>query len=115
MGRLANGELSQSSRAIKWRANKTVKNARIALEKQGKELIIGGDVVMSSKAHVPRKPDSDAIGVFSDDTSPAGPTESAIESDAQTYYCNNCRGTVHQGEERCGVCEQRLDWARVER
>jgi hypothetical protein len=113
MGRLANGELSQSSRSIKWRANKQLKNAAIALEKQGKELIIGGDVVMPSKTHVPRKPDSDAIGVFSDDTSPAGPTESAIESDAQAYHCNNCRATVHQGDEACGVCEQRLNWAGI--
>jgi len=114
MGRLPDGELSQSSRAIKWRANKTVKNARIALDKQGAtELIIGGDVVMPKKTVVPHEPDSDAIGVFSGDTSPAGQTESAIESDAQPYHCNNCRATVHQGDEACGVCEQRLNWAGI--
>ena len=113
MGRLPDGELSKSSRAIKWRANKTVKNAQIALEKQGAtELKIQGDVVMPSKAKA-TKPASDAIGVFSDDTPPAGQTESAIESDAQAYHCNNCRATVHQGDEACGVCEQRLNWAGI--
>ena len=111
MGRLPDGELSKSSRAIKWRANKTVKNAQIALEKQGAtELIIGGDVVMPSKAKA-IKPASDAIGVFSDETTPASQTESAIEADSQPYHCNNCRATVHQGDEACGVCEQRLNWA----
>jgi len=114
MGRLSDGELSNSSRAIKWRANKTVKNAQIALEKQGATgLIIGGDVVMPKKTVVPHKPETDAIGVFSDDTSAAGQTESAIESDTQSYHCNNCRATVHQGDEACGVCEQRLNWAGI--
>ena len=113
MGRLPDGELSQSSRAIKWRANKTVKNAQIALEKQGATgLIIEGDIVMPPKAKT-TKPASDAIGVFSDDTSTAGPAESAIESDAQPYHCNNCRATVHQGDDACGVCEQRLNWAGI--
>ena len=113
MGRLPNGELSQSSRAIKWRANKTVKNAQIALEKQGAtELIIGGEVVMPSKAKT-TKPDPDAIGVFSDDTTTAGPTESVTESNTQAYHCNNCRATVHQDDEACGAREQRLNWAGI--
>jgi len=114
MGRLPDGELSQSSRAIKWRANKTVKNAVIALEKQGAtELIIEGGKVMPPKTKV-TKPEPDAIGVFSDDTTPAGRTESAIEieSDAH-YYCKNCRATVHLGDEACGVCEERLNWAGI--
>jgi len=59
------------------------------------------------------KPEPDAIGVFSDETTPAGPTESAIESDTQAYHCNNCHATVHQGDEACGVCEQRLNWAGI--
>jgi len=113
MGRLPDGELSQSSRAIKWRANKTVKNAQIALEKQGAtELIIEGGKVMPPKKTA-TKPAPDAIGVFSDDTPPAGQTESAIESDSQAYHCNNCRATVHQGDEVCGVCERLLNWAGI--
>jgi len=109
MGRLANGELSQSSRAIKWRANKTVKNAQIALEKQGAtELIIGGEAVMPAKKTV-TKPAPDAIGVF---TNPE-PIEIATEADPQAYHCNNCRATVHQGDEACSVCEQRLNWAGI--
>jgi len=112
MGRLPDGELSQSSRAIKWRANKTVKNAQIALEKQGAtELIIGGDVVMPKKTLIPHQPEPDAIGVFSGENSQAGQTGFATESDPQQYHCNNCRATVHQGDEACSVCEQRLNWA----
>ena len=110
MGRLPDGELSQNSRAIKWRANKTVKNAQIALEKQGStELIIGGDVVMPSKAKT-TKPGPDAIGVFTDPE----PIEIESESEGQPYHCNNCRATVHQGDEACSVCEQRLNWAGIE-
>jgi hypothetical protein len=109
MGRLPDGELSQSSRAIKWRANKTVKNAKIALEKQGAtELIIEGEKVMSTE---PKKTKlvSDAPGVFTD---PA-PVEIVAEPDTQAYHCNNCHATVHQGDQACGVCEQRLNWAGI--
>jgi hypothetical protein len=112
MGRLADGELSHSTRAIKWRANKQLKNAAIALEKLGSELIIEGGKVMPPKAKV-TKPEPDAIGVFTDDNPPAGKTESVIESDSQAYHCNNCRATVRQGDEACGVCEQRLNWAGI--
>jgi len=112
MGRLADGELSHSTRAIKWRANKQLKNAAIALEKLGSELIIDEVKIMPPKPKA-TKPDSDAIGVFSDDTNPAGPTESVIESDSQAYHCNNCRATIHQGDEACGVCERRLNWAGI--
>ena len=107
MGRLKHGELSQSSRAIKWRANKAVKNAAYALEQQGAtELIIEGDAVAPSKAKK-TKPAQNAIGVFTPEPVEIEPQE------AQAYHCNNCRGTVHQGDEACSVCEQRLNWAGV--
>jgi len=108
MGRLKHGELSQSSRAIKWRANKAVKNAAYALEQQGAtELIIEGEKVMPPKKTA-TKPAPDAIGVFTD------PEPVGIELEgAQAYHCNNCRATVRQGDEACGVCEQRLNWAGV--
>jgi len=107
MGRLSDGELSQSSRAIKWRANKQLRNAAIALEKQGAELIIEGEKVMPPKTKA-TKPAPDAIGVFTD------PEPVEIEPEgAQPYHCNNCQGTVHQGDEACGVCEQRLNWAGI--
>ena len=105
MGRLADGELSQSKRAIKWRANKAVRNARIALQKQGAELIIEGEQIVPPKKTT--KPAADAIGVF---TPESGPVEIETVTD-QEYHCNNCQGTVHQGDEDCGVCEQRLNWA----
>ena len=108
MGRLADGELSQSKRAIKWRANKQLRNAAKALEAQGSELIIEGEKVMPPKKTVARAA-PDAIGVFTD------PEPVEIEPEgAQTYHCNNCQGTVHQGDEACGVCEQRLNWAGIE-
>jgi hypothetical protein len=107
MGRLADGELSQSKRAIKWRANKQLRNAAIALEKQGAELIIEGEKVMPPRKTA-TKPAPDAIGVFTD------PEPVEIEPEgAQSYHCNNCQGTVHQGDEACGVCEQRLNWAGI--
>jgi len=108
MGRLKHGELSQSSRAIKWRANKAVKNAVYALDQQGAtELIIEGDTVAPPKAKK-TKLEPDAIGVFTDPE----PVELELEGD-QAYYCMNCRATVHQGDEACGVCEQRLNWAGI--
>ena len=107
MGRLADGELSQSKRAIKWRANKQLRNAAIALEKQGAELIIEGEKVMPPRKTA-TKPTPDAIGVFTD------PEPVEIEPEgAQSYHCNNCQGPVHQGDEACGVCEQRLNWAGI--
>jgi len=116
MGRLANGEMSQSKRAIKWRANKQLRNAAVALEKQGVELVIealkpkanymivGGERVMPPKTKKP-KPASDAIGVFTDQE----PVEIEAQSD-RTFHCMNCRATIHQGDEACTVCEQRLNW-----
>jgi len=108
MGRLADGQISQSRRAIKWRANKQLKNAAIALEKLGSELIIEGGKVMPPKKTA-TKPGPDAIGVFTDPE----PVEIEAEPDGQPYHCNNCRATVHQGDEACGVCEQRLNWAGI--
>ena len=55
------------------------------------------------------KPGPDAIGVFTDPE----PVEIEAESDAQPYHCNNCHATVRQGDEACGVCEQRLNWAGI--
>ena len=108
MGRLADGELSQSKRAIKWRANKQLRNAAIALAKQGAELIIEGEKVMPPRK-TGTKPTPDAIGVFTSEPSPV-----EIEpQEAQAYHCNNCQGTVHQGDAACGVCEQRLNWAGI--
>ncbi len=107
MGRLKHGELSQSSRAIKWRANKQLRNAAIALEKQGSELFIEGEKVMPPRKTA-TKPAPDAIGVFTDPE----PVEIEPEGE-QPYHCTNCQGTVHQGDEACGVCEQRLNWAGI--
>ena len=110
MGRLANGEFAQTKRAIKWRASKALKNAAYLLEKQNTELIIEGGTVAPPKKAKKAKPEPDAIGVFSDDESDAAP-----DPDPQAYFCENCKGTVHQGDERCLVCNERLNWAGVER
>lgn len=105
MGRLKHGELSQSIRAIKWRANKAVQNAAYALEKQGAELIIEEPIVPPKKT---TKPTPDAIGVFTDPQ----PVEIEPITD-QAYHCNNCQGTVYAGDEACGVCEKTLNWAGI--
>ena len=110
MGRLANGEFAQTKRAIKWRASKALKNAAYLLEKQNTELIIEGGTVAPPKKAKQAKPAPDAIGVFSDDEPATAP-----DPDAQAYFCQNCQGTVHQGDERCSVCNERLNWAAVER
>lgn len=110
MGRLANGEFAQTKRAIKWRASKALSNAAYLLEKQNTELIIEGGTVAPPKKAKPGKPAPDAIGVFSTDEHGAAP-----EPDPQAYFCENCRGTVHQGDERCLVCNERLNWGAVER
>jgi len=108
MGRLGNGELSQSSRAIKWRANKAVQNAAIALEKKGATpLIIEGETILADK-EMP-KPSTDQIGILTSSPGPVG----AETVEAQGYHCNNCQGPVHQGDKVCGVCEQRLNWAGI--
>ena len=108
MGRLKHGELSQSSRAIKWRANKAVKNAAHALEQQGAtELIIEGEPIVPTKKTT--EPAPDAIGVLTPDP---GPVEIEPVTD-QAYHCNNCPGAVQPGDESCGVCEQRLNWAGI--
>ena len=106
MGRLADGELSQTERAIKWRANKALRNAAKALEKQGAELT-EGDLIVPAKTPKKTKPTPDAIGVFTPE-----PVEIAPEG-PQAYHCNNCHGTVHQGDAACATCEQRLNWAGV--
>jgi len=104
-GRLANGELSQTKQAIKWRARKQLRNAAVALEKIGGELIIEGEQIVPPKKTA--KPAPDAIGVFTPEPVEIEPLE------VQAYHCNNCQGTVHQGDEVCGVCEQRLNWAGI--
>jgi len=106
-GRLANGELSQTKQAIKWRARKQLRNAAVALESQGGELFIEGEKVMPPKPKA-TKPKPDAIGVFTDPE----PVEMEPEGD-QAYHCNNCRAPVHPGDEACSVCEQRLNWAGI--
>ena len=110
MGRLGNGDYSQTKRAIKWRASKALKNAAYLLEKQNAELVIEGGKVAPPKKVKQVKPAPDALGVFSDDEPAAAP-----DLAPQAYFCENCRGTVHQGDERCAVCNERLNWAGVER
>ena len=106
MGRLGNGEYSQTKRAIKWRANKALKNAAYLLEKQNTELIIEGGTVAPPKKAKQAKPAPDAIGVFPDDEPAAAP-----EPDPQAYFCENCRGTVHQGDAGRAGCEEGLNGA----
>ena len=111
MGRLGNGEISQSKRAIKWRANKQLQNAAIALEKLGSELVIEGETIVPRQKPVDPapQPTNDAIGVFSADPAPVAKAAPL----AQTYHCGNCEAGVSLGDERCQVCERQLQWAGI--
>jgi len=30
--------------------------------------------------------------------------------EAQSYYCQYCRGTVEYGDARCDTCQEQLNW-----
>jgi len=36
--------------------------------------------------------------------------EPELEAEAQEYFCETCRGPVHQGDARCPTCDVELDW-----
>jgi len=36
--------------------------------------------------------------------------EPEAEAEAQQYFCETCRGPVHQGDARCPTCDVELDW-----
>ena len=33
------------------------------------------------------------------------------EDDAPTYFCQNCKGKVAQGDPECSTCEETLNWS----
>jgi len=35
----------------------------------------------------------------------------APEDEAPSYFCENCKGKVDQGDPECTTCEERLNWS----
>jgi len=39
--------------------------------------------------------------------------EPEAEPEPQEYFCETCRGPVHQGDTRCPTCDVELDWRKL--
>lgn len=97
MARLPHNQLSQTPRAIKWRAEKAEADAAwMAAQEIGRTATSETD---------PLQPSNMPIGVFSAASRP--------EPEPQAYHCENCTGTVVPGDRRCPVCQQLLNWKAV--
>jgi len=90
MPRLRNGELSQTVRAIKDRA------------KYADQRAAARDVIMSTEP----------IGIKGGRQRPldADPGDQGEKVEAQSYYCQYCRGAVEYGDARCDTCQEQLNW-----
>jgi len=86
MPRLRNGELSQTTRAIKDRARYADQRAA------SRELIMS----------------SDPIGIKGGRERPPDPEPDQDET--KSYFCLNCRGVVEYGDARCDTCQDQLNW-----
>jgi len=87
MSRLRNGELSQSTRAIRQRELYAANRAA------------GREVIMSSEP----------LGIKAKRERPPEP-EDQDQDGAQTYICLNCQAPITYGSPKCGVCEEQLNW-----
>ena len=53
---------------------------------------------------------TESIGVATTVTVPAEPV-TPPEDDAPSYFCQNCKGKVSQGDPECSTCEETLNWS----
>jgi len=90
MPRLRNGELSQTTRAIKDRARYADQRAA------SRELIMSSEPI-GIKGGRQRPPDPD-------------PGDQGDQGEAQSYYCLNCHGVIEYGDARCDTCQDQLNW-----
>ena len=63
-------------------------------------------------------PDSEWGGELGvdDDIYVETPDKPPKEADViQAYHCENCKSSVIEGDSRCPICEENLDWAGVRR
>jgi len=89
MSRLRNGELSQSTRAIRQRELYAANRAA------------NREVVMSSEP----------LGIKGKrERAPEPDDQDQDQDDAQTYICLNCQAPIRYGSPTCGVCEEQLNW-----
>ena len=97
MGRPRKGApLSQTPRAIAARAARAKKAAAVVIADSDSEW--GGDMGVDDDIFVetPAKPPKEADVI-------------------QAYHCENCKSSVIEGDTRCPICEENLDWAGVRR
>jgi len=87
MSRLRNGELSQSTRAIRQRELYAANRAA------------NREVIMSSEP----------LGIRAKRERPPEP-EDQDQGDAQTYICLNCQAPITYGSTKCGICNEELNW-----
>jgi len=99
MGRLGHGQLSQATRAIKWREKKAIADAAWLSDNR------------ESFMALPDIKSSDAVGVFKlpPDPEPAGPADPP-PSFPQEYHCSSCKSPVGLSEKSCPICEKGLNW-----
>jgi len=53
---------------------------------------------------------TESIGVATTVTVPAEPVAPQAE-DPPSYFCENCKGKVVQGDPECSTCEETLNWS----
>ena len=53
---------------------------------------------------------TESIGVATTVTVPAEPVAPQAE-DPPSYFCENCKGKVAQGDPECSTCEETLNWS----
>ena len=87
MSRLRNGELSQSTRAIRQRELYAANRAA------------NREVIMSSEP----------LGIKAKRERPPEP-EDQDQGETQTYVCLNCQAPIIYGSSQCGICEEDLNW-----
>jgi len=87
MSRLRNGELSQSTRAIRQRELSAANRAA------------NRKVIMSSEP----------LGIKTKRERPPEPVDQD-QDHTQTYVCLNCQAPITYGSPKCEVCEEELNW-----
>jgi hypothetical protein len=98
---------SQSARAVKYRKEQgTGEFAEgAAAEPLQPALVETPPEPISS----PGELSTESIGVVTTVTVPE--PVAAPEEEPPRYFCENCKGTINQGDTECPTCEERLNWS----
>ena len=105
-GPQGHGILSNSGRAVRWRAQRDRENAQWR-DANGRQL--PGDLPVDYKK-------GETIGVFKDDVSPPSPAPvppppaPAPDVDVVEYFCMTCKTDLVKWQAKCTGCELDIDW-----